>query len=51
VSAEDFPDPITGTLYLKTKIEFNRKLYNDAGDVKQASGTFVGLFGKFNFFC
>lgn len=35
-----------GTFYLKTTIEFNCKLYDGAGNRKDASGTFVGLFGK-----
>lgn len=36
----------TGTYYIKTTVEFNCKLYDGAGNMKQASGTYVGLFGK-----
>jgi hypothetical protein len=36
---------ITGELYIKTTIQFNCKLYDGNGNVKQATGTFVGLFG------
>lgn len=46
ISTEDAPGDIRGRLYVKTKIQFNCKLYDEAGNVKQASGTYVGLFGK-----
>ncbi|MGB4771932.1 MAG: hypothetical protein WBP58_10755 [Chitinophagaceae bacterium] len=46
ISSEDSPGDIRGRLYVKTKIQFNCKLYDEAGNVKQASGTYVGLFGK-----
>lgn len=46
VSIEDARD-LTGTLYLKTKIRFTCKLYNEAGEVKTVTkGEMVGSFGK-----
>lgn len=45
LSITESPDAF-GTLYLKTSIQFNCKLYDGNGNVKQATGTFVGLFGK-----
>jgi hypothetical protein len=45
VSIEDLPDS-RGILYIKTTIQFSCKLYDEAGNVKQASGTYVGIFGK-----
>ena len=45
ISTEDAPSPI-GTFYLKAKVQFNVKLYDINGVMKQASGTIVGLFGK-----
>jgi hypothetical protein len=46
ISTEESPGDVLGRLYVKTKIQFNCKLYDEAGNVKQASGTYVGLFGK-----
>jgi hypothetical protein len=45
VSIEDKGNPL-GILYIKTTIQFSCKLYDEAGNVKQASGTYVGIFGK-----
>jgi hypothetical protein len=45
VSIEDLPDS-RGILYIKTTIQFSCKLYDEAGNAKQASGTYVGIFGK-----
>ncbi|SFW27578.1 hypothetical protein [Chitinophaga sancti] len=46
ISIEDARD-VTGTLYLKTKIRFTCKLYNEAGEVKTVTkGEMLGSFGK-----
>lgn len=46
ISSQESPGDVLGRLYVKVKIQFNCKLYDEAGNVKQASGTYVGLFGK-----